>query len=52
VLPTRVVDWAVRKIAFLTDKGLGLGGAPHGKPADMPLPVAKPAVDTRATAPN
>jgi short-subunit dehydrogenase len=52
ILPTRVVDWAVRKIAFLTDKGLGLGGAPGAKPADMPLPVSKPAVDTRATAPN
>lgn len=54
ILPTRVIDWAVRKIAYLTDKGLGLDG-PSAKPAtptEIPLPVAKPAVEARATAPN
>jgi short-subunit dehydrogenase len=40
MLPTRVWDWAVRKIAFLTPKTLG---TPAAKPAEQPFP----AVDTR-----
>ena len=35
VLPTRVWDWAMRKVGFLTPKTLGLGDAkPAAKPAD------------------
>ena len=35
VLPTRVWDWAMRKVGFLTPKTLGLGnGTPTAKPAD------------------
>lgn len=51
VLPTRVVDWAVRKIAFLTAKGLGLdGSAPAQPPTEIPLRVSRPAMDTRPAA--
>jgi short-subunit dehydrogenase len=36
VLPTRVWDWAMRKVGFLTPKALGLAGdaKPAAKPAD------------------
>lgn len=51
VLPQRLVDWTVRKIAFLTPKGLGLDGpAPHAAPVEIPVPAARPAVDTRPSA--
>jgi short-subunit dehydrogenase len=38
VLPTRVWDWAMRKVGFLTPKALGLDGKTTAKPAE-----AKPA---------
>jgi NAD(P)-dependent dehydrogenase (short-subunit alcohol dehydrogenase family) len=40
VLPTRVWDWAMRKVGFLTPKTLG---TPSAKPAEQPFP----AVDVR-----
>ncbi|HUJ60484.1 MAG TPA: SDR family oxidoreductase [Kofleriaceae bacterium] len=43
LLPTRVWDWAMRKVAFLNKKALGLDGeAPHTpSPIDMTRGVAK-----------
>lgn len=51
LFPTRVWDWAMRKVGFLNAKSLGLAGpAPSvPQPVDMTLPVAKPA-ESRATA--
>ena len=45
LFPTRVWDWAMRKVGFLNAKSLGLvGSAPSvPQPVDMTLPVAKPA---------
>ena len=46
ILPTRVWDWAMRKMAFLNTKTLGLDGAPRAHvPAavDQTKPVAKQA---------
>ncbi|MBA3461129.1 MAG: SDR family oxidoreductase [Deltaproteobacteria bacterium] len=40
VLPTRVWDWAMRKVAFLTPKTLGLSGDASVKPA-QPFPVTE-----------
>jgi short-subunit dehydrogenase len=45
MLPTRVWDWAVRKIAFLTPKTIGV---PTAKPAEQPFP----AVDMRTLDPQ
>ena len=36
VLPTRVWDWAMRKVGFLNAKSLGLADAPAAKPAEKP----------------
>jgi NAD(P)-dependent dehydrogenase (short-subunit alcohol dehydrogenase family) len=47
VLPTRVWDWAMRKVGFLTPKALGLAGTP-AKPAGEPFA----AVDMSAVAAN
>ena len=45
LFPTRMWDWAMRKVGFLTKKSLGVDGPapviPH--PVDMTLPIAKPA---------
>ena len=38
MLPTRVWDWAMRKVAFLTPKTLG---TPVAKPAEQPFPAAE-----------
>jgi len=45
LFPTRVWDWAMRKVGFLNKKSLGLvGPAPAiPQPVDMTLPIAKPA---------
>jgi short-subunit dehydrogenase len=37
VLPTRLWDWAMRKVGFLTPKALGLTNAPAAKPAEQPF---------------
>lgn len=37
VLPTRVWDWAMRKVGFLTPKALGLTNSPAAKPAEQPF---------------
>jgi len=47
-LPTRVWDWAMRKVGFLTPKALGLTDPPAAKPAERPFP----AVDMSAVAAN
>jgi len=51
LFPTRVWDWAMRKVAFLNTKTLGLAGTAPAvpQPVDMTLPVAKPA-ESRAAA--
>src|SRR5690349_6532287 len=36
-LPTRVWDWAMRKVGFLTPKALGLTNTPAVKPAEQPF---------------
>jgi short-subunit dehydrogenase len=46
LFPTRVWDWAMRKVGFLNATSLGLTGRPAPavpQPVDMTLPVAKPA---------
>ncbi len=47
VLPTRVWDWAMRKVGFLTPKALGLTGdaKPAAKPADATADKPYAAVD-------
>lgn len=37
MLPTRVWDWAMRKVAFLNTKTLGLTGKPAAKVASIPV---------------
>ncbi len=52
LLPTRVWDWAMRKVGFLNAKALGLAGAPRThvpEQVDLTKPVAKPA-EVRAAA--
>ena len=52
MFPTRVWDWAMRKVGFLNAKSLGLDGRPAPsvpQPVDMTMPVAKPA-EARANA--
>jgi short-subunit dehydrogenase len=50
VLPTRVWDWAMRKVAFLTPKTLG---TPAAKPAEQPVPaVEMRTVDTQKAPPR
>jgi NAD(P)-dependent dehydrogenase (short-subunit alcohol dehydrogenase family) len=44
-LPTRVWDWAMRKVGFLTPTALGLTKAPTAKPAERPYP----GIDVEAT---
>ena len=56
IFPTRVWDWAMRKVGFLTPKGLGLDGRAVSTTTakavvEVPLPSAKPA-DVRPTASN
>jgi len=50
VLPTRVWDWAMRRIGFLTHKALAVGAqiSQIPQPIDMTRPVSKP--DLRASA--
>ena len=49
VFPTRMWDWAMRKVAFLTPKNLGMAGSVAvQQPLDAPPPSAKPA-EVRAT---
>ena len=49
MLPTRMWDWAMRKVAFLTPKNLGMAGSVAvQQPLDAPPPSAKPA-EVRAT---
>lgn len=55
LFPTRVWDWAMRKVGYLHARGLGLAGsgaAPVGaKPAEVPLPPStKPTGSPRASA--
>jgi short-subunit dehydrogenase len=51
IAPTRMWDWAMRKVAFLSPRTLGVTGAAPVKPAyAAPLPSKQPAVDTRASA--
>jgi NAD(P)-dependent dehydrogenase (short-subunit alcohol dehydrogenase family) len=50
ILPTRMWDWAMRKVAFLTPKTLGLTGAPTVKPA-QPFPVTEVHGRVEQTAP-
>ena len=53
ILPTRMWDWAMRKVGFLTPKALGLTGAqPTHVPApiDMTVPTAKAPPSARAAA--
>ncbi len=55
LFPTRVWDWAMRKVGYLHTKGLGLDGsgpAPvAARPAETPLPPStKPAGSARASA--
>ncbi|CAN5772020.1 oxidoreductase [soil metagenome] len=40
ILPTRVWDWAMRKVAFLNTRTLGLDGSPEAKPV-QPFPVTQ-----------
>jgi len=48
VLPTRIWDWAMRKVGFLTPKTLGLGQTPAAKPANgQQAFVASGAVDAK-----
>ena len=52
LFPTRMWDWAMRKVGFLNSKSLGLAGtAPAAvpQPVDMTLPVSKSA-ESRASA--
>ncbi len=45
LFPTRVWDWAMRKVGFLNAKSLGIVGPAPAVPApiDMTMPAAKPA---------
>jgi NAD(P)-dependent dehydrogenase (short-subunit alcohol dehydrogenase family) len=44
LFPTRVWDWAMRKVGFLNAKSLGVTGpVPSVQPLDVPPPSAKPA---------